>query len=64
MEHEYKDFPITIFRDGEHGITDLDMYQREYEKLGWEYIGIVTLPSDDANKAEVVYRFRRPKRSE
>ena len=61
MEYEYKDFRITISKKGEHIIADLEMYQREYEKLGWEYLDTVNLRTDDASKAEVVYRFRRLK---
>jgi len=59
MEYEYKDFHVTIFKDGEHILTDLEMYRREHEKVGWEYIGMVTIPTDDPKKAEVVLRFKR-----
>jgi hypothetical protein len=59
MEYEYRDFPIRIFKNGEFVLQDLEMYQREHEKDGWQFLGMVTLPSSDPEVGEVVYRFRR-----
>ena len=61
MEYEYKDFPLTIFRDGEHILTDLTIYQEEHAKDGWEFRTMVRLPSNDSNCSEVVLSFRRPR---
>ena len=61
MEYEYKHFPIKIYKDGDFVLQDLEMYRQEHEKEGWEYLDMITLPSDDPKVGEVVYRFRRPK---
>ena len=63
MEYEYKDFPIRVFKDGDYALQDLEMYQREHDKEGWEYLGMVTLPCGDEKQGELVIRFKRPQRT-
>ena len=47
MEYEYKEHRITIVRDGEHILTDLEMYQKGHAHDGYEYLDMITLPSHD-----------------
>lgn len=61
MEYDYKDFPIRVFKDGDYVIQDLEMYKAAFEKDGWEYLGMVTMPGGNEKEGEVVYQFRRPK---
>ena len=61
MQYEYHELPVIVYLDGDYVETDIKMYIREYQKLGWDYLE--TLPvhgSGGDGKAEITLRFRRP----
>jgi hypothetical protein len=58
MTSEYKEYAILARNDGHSIILDPKTYHSDYELLGWENVGLITLTDEERSDGEVVFQIK------